>query len=98
MIVYKVDVDSQHIVFLPGMSGHGSFGSPGLGNNPPDPSVAGYDDLVNVVCSHVSGSVVLAGQSMGGYGSMPAKSPAGSPFPFDPAGPRLLCHAGTRGF
>ena len=78
-------MDFRHIIFLPGMSGHGEFWEPvaeklrrfghrctlidwpGLGDNAVDPSVAGYDDVVNVVCSHVDGPVVLVGQSMGGY-------------------------------
>ena len=78
-------MDFRHIIFLPGMSGHGEFWEPvaeqlrsfghrctlidwpGLGDNAVDPSVAGYEDLVKVVCSHVDGPVVLVGQSMGGY-------------------------------
>jgi len=42
------------------------FGWPGLGNQPHDPSVRGWDDLVGMVEARMSGPVDLVAQSMGG--------------------------------
>lgn len=71
------------LVFLPGMAGNADFwqpvadaltdhettliGWPGLGGNPPDPDVNGYDDLVSLVVDHLDRPSVLVAQSMGGY-------------------------------
>ncbi len=71
------------LVFLPGMSGLGSFWDPvrerladwatdavdwpGLGGTPANPAVHGYDDLANLVVQRLEGPSVLVGQSMGGY-------------------------------
>lgn len=71
------------LVFLPGMSGLGSFWDPvrerlgdwptwsidwpGLGGTAADPAVDGYDDLADLVLERLSGASVLVGQSMGGY-------------------------------
>ena len=76
------------MVFLPGMSGHGSFWQPvvdrlpdhdcrlvdwpGLGGNPPDDDVEGYDDLVDRALGDGDGPMVLVGQSMGGYVALQA--------------------------
>ncbi len=40
---------------------------PGLGGVAARADVAGYDDLVRLVCAHLNGPTVLVGQSMGGY-------------------------------
>ena len=42
------------------------FGWPGLGNQPHDPSVRGWDDLVDMVDARVDEPVSLVAQSMGG--------------------------------
>ena len=42
------------------------FGWPGLGNQPHDPNVSGWDDLVDMVESSIDGPVSLVAQSMGG--------------------------------
>jgi pimeloyl-ACP methyl ester carboxylesterase len=42
------------------------FGWPGLGNQPPDPNVRGWDDLVRMVEARMDGPVDLVAQSMGG--------------------------------
>ena len=42
------------------------FGWPGFGETPPEPDVAGIDDLVRRVAARVSGPVDLLAQSMGG--------------------------------
>jgi pimeloyl-ACP methyl ester carboxylesterase/ribosomal protein S18 acetylase RimI-like enzyme len=71
------------LVFLPGMSGLGSFWDPvreqlgdwptvvvdwpGLGGAPADPAIAGYDDLVDLVLGRLERPSVLVGQSMGGF-------------------------------
>lgn len=71
------------VVYLPGMSGNADFwqpvadaltrheaafvGWPGLGDNPPDTRVNGYDDLVSLVVDRLDGPSVLVAQSMGGY-------------------------------
>lgn len=71
------------LVYLPGMAGNADFwqpvadaltgheatllGWPGLGDNPPDPEVHGYDDLVSLVVGHLDRPSVLVAQSMGGY-------------------------------
>lgn len=71
------------LVFLPGMAGNADFwrpvadalneheatflGWPGLGDNPPDPQVNGYDDLVSLVVDRLDRPSVLVAQSMGGY-------------------------------
>lgn len=71
------------LVFLPGMAGNADFwqpvadaltdhettliGWPGLGDNPPDPDLNGYDDLVSLVVDHLDRPSVLVAQSMGGY-------------------------------
>jgi pimeloyl-ACP methyl ester carboxylesterase len=71
------------LVFLPGMSGNADFWRPvadaltaheaefvnwpGLGDNPPDPDVHSYDDLVSLVVDRLDRPSVLVAQSMGGY-------------------------------
>jgi pimeloyl-ACP methyl ester carboxylesterase len=42
------------------------FGWPGLGGQPPDPAIEGYDDLVRLVEARLDGPVDLVAQSMGG--------------------------------
>src|SRR5262245_40684156 len=42
------------------------FGWPGLGNQPHDPNVRGWDDLVRMVEARMDGPVDLVAQSMGG--------------------------------
>jgi pimeloyl-ACP methyl ester carboxylesterase len=42
------------------------FGWPGLGRQPPDPNVRGWDDLVRMVEARMDGPVDLVAQSMGG--------------------------------
>jgi len=42
------------------------FGWPGLGAQPPDPAINGYDDLVRLVEARLDGPVDLVAQSMGG--------------------------------
>ena len=42
------------------------FGWPGLGDQPPDPVIKGYDDLVALVASRLTGPTDLVAQSMGG--------------------------------
>jgi pimeloyl-ACP methyl ester carboxylesterase len=42
------------------------FGWPGLGGQPSDPNVRGWDDLVRMVESRMDGPVDLVAQSMGG--------------------------------
>jgi pimeloyl-ACP methyl ester carboxylesterase len=42
------------------------FGWPGLGSQPHDPAIKGYDDLVALVEARMTGSVDLVAQSMGG--------------------------------
>jgi pimeloyl-ACP methyl ester carboxylesterase len=42
------------------------FGWPGLGNQPHDPNVRGWDDLVHMVEARMDGPVDLVAQSMGG--------------------------------
>jgi len=42
------------------------FGWPGLGRQPPDPDVRGWDDLVRMVEARLDGPVDLVAQSMGG--------------------------------
>lgn len=42
------------------------FGWPGLGGQPADPSINGYDDLVRLVEDKIDGPVDLVAQSMGG--------------------------------
>lgn len=42
------------------------FGWPGLGNQPHDPKVRGWDDLVDMVDGRIDGPVSLVAQSMGG--------------------------------
>ncbi len=42
------------------------FGWPGLGNQPHDPNVRGWDDLVRMVEAKMDGPVDLVAQSMGG--------------------------------
>lgn len=42
------------------------FGWPGLGRQPPDPNVSGWDDLVRMVEARMDGPVDLVAQSMGG--------------------------------
>ena len=75
--------DRPTLVFLPGMSGLGSFWDPvrerlgdwptdavdwpGLGGTPADPAVHGYDDLVDLVLCRCERPAALVGQSMGGY-------------------------------
>ena len=74
---------TTRVVYLPGTSGHGSFWSPvctrvradeqvwldwpGLGGNPPDPSVTSLSDVTRMVIRSLVGPSVLVGQSMGGY-------------------------------
>jgi pimeloyl-ACP methyl ester carboxylesterase len=71
------------LVYLPGMSGNADFWQPvadaliaheaefvnwpGLGDNPPDPDVDSYDDLVALVVDRLDRPSVLVAQSMGGY-------------------------------
>jgi pimeloyl-ACP methyl ester carboxylesterase len=73
----------RRLLFLPGMSGDGEFWAPvadclaqhetvridwpGLGTSPADPSIASYDDLVELVLGHLTAPSVLVAQSMGGY-------------------------------
>jgi pimeloyl-ACP methyl ester carboxylesterase len=42
------------------------FGWPGLGDQPPDPSIQGYDDLKRLVAAKMDEPVDLVAQSMGG--------------------------------
>ena len=42
------------------------FGWPGLGDQPPDPSIQGYDDLKRLVAASMDEPVDLVAQSMGG--------------------------------
>ena len=42
------------------------FGWPGLGDQPPDPAIKSYDDLVRLVEARLDGPVDLVAQSMGG--------------------------------
>lgn len=42
------------------------FGWPGLGDQPPDPSIKGYDDLKRLVAAKMDAPVDLVAQSMGG--------------------------------
>ncbi|OJU42360.1 MAG: 2-hydroxymuconic semialdehyde hydrolase [Alphaproteobacteria bacterium 65-37] len=42
------------------------FGWPGLGDQPPDPSIQGYDDLKRLVAARMNTPVDLVAQSMGG--------------------------------
>ena len=74
---------ARPIVFLPGMSGDGSFWSPvaeelsdhehvlvdwpGLGTTPADPAVSSYDDLTELVLGRLHEPSVVVAQSMGGY-------------------------------
>lgn len=51
---------------LPGGWTKRYFGWPGLGAQPSDPSVNGYDDLVRLVEAELGGPVDLVAQSMGG--------------------------------
>jgi poly(3-hydroxyoctanoate) depolymerase len=82
----------RRIVYLPGMSGHGDFWAPvadalpdhesvlvdwpGLGTNPVDPGITGYDDLVDLVVAQLAGPSVLVAQSMGGYVAVRAAAQA----------------------
>ncbi len=51
---------------LPGPPAHELLGWPGLGDEPPDPAVRGFDDLVELVRARITGPVDLVAQSMGG--------------------------------
>ncbi len=42
------------------------FGWPGIGHQPPDPAVRGFDDLVAMVADRLASPVDLVAQSMGG--------------------------------
>ncbi|BAV65373.1 alpha/beta fold hydrolase [Sphingobium cloacae] len=68
-------------LFLPGAGGSASFWKPvaedarldgvffswpGLGDEPADPDVNGFDDLVSMVRKHMDGPVNIIAQSMGG--------------------------------
>jgi poly(3-hydroxyoctanoate) depolymerase len=71
------------VLFLPGTSARGSFWDPvrelligvdsmsldwpGLGDVPADPSVNGFDNLVELVVASIDRPCALVGQSMGGY-------------------------------
>jgi pimeloyl-ACP methyl ester carboxylesterase len=42
------------------------FGWPGIGHQPPDPAINGFDDLLAMVVARMTGPVDLVAQSMGG--------------------------------
>jgi pimeloyl-ACP methyl ester carboxylesterase len=51
---------------LPGGWRKTYFGWPGIGHQPPDPAIRGFDDLVGLVSGRMDGPVDLVAQSMGG--------------------------------
>ena len=85
MIATRLPFEDRRFVWLPGMSGMGTFWAPvaerlegqhtlvdfpGLGTNPPSPTVNSYEDLVDDVASKFTGPSVLVAQSMGGVVAM----------------------------
>lgn len=85
MTATRLPMQIRRMIWLPGMSGMGEFWAPvaalvegehtlvdfpGLGTNPPSPTVNSYEDLVDDVASKFAGPSVLVAQSMGGVVAM----------------------------
>jgi poly(3-hydroxyoctanoate) depolymerase len=81
----RLPIQDRRMVWLPGMSGMGEFWAPvaallegehllvdfpGLGTNPPSPTVNSYEDLVDDGAAKFAGPSVLVAQSMGGVVAM----------------------------